>query len=113
MGCTDRHMGFSGTLETKAWRSVRGVITEPEELTRDLDRMIELKREGERGDPQRQAGAETPTKRPASLEEDPGVCRTRVTPRSARTAAHSQAYRARGAAPRVREVVSYSSSMRD
>jgi hypothetical protein len=31
-----------------------GVLTEPEELARDLDRMIELKREGERGDPQRE-----------------------------------------------------------
>jgi hypothetical protein len=30
-----------------------GVMTEPEELARDLVRMIELKREGERGDPQR------------------------------------------------------------
>jgi hypothetical protein len=31
--------------------------------------------------------AEMPVRRPTSLEEDPGVCRTRVTPRLAYTAA--------------------------
>ena len=43
-----------GRLKTKAWRSVRGVMREPEELTRGLDRIVGLKREG-RGDPQREA----------------------------------------------------------
>ena len=51
-------MVSAGRLETKAWRFVRGVMMEPEELTRDLDPMIELKREGERGDPPREAWAE-------------------------------------------------------
>ncbi len=59
------------------------MMMEPEELTRDLDRMIELKREGERGGPQREAWTEMPIGRPASLEKEPGVCRIRVTPRSA------------------------------
>lgn len=44
-------------LEAKAWRFVRSVMTNPEELTRDLDRMIELRREGERGGPGAQAHA--------------------------------------------------------
>jgi flagellar motility protein MotE (MotC chaperone) len=44
-------------LEAKAWRFVRSVMTNPEELTRDLDRMIELRREGERGNPGAQARA--------------------------------------------------------
>ena len=38
------HLVSAGRLETKAWRSVRGVMREPEELTRGLDRMIGLKR---------------------------------------------------------------------
>ena len=37
-------MVAAGRLKTKAWRSVRGVMREPEELTRGLDRMIGLKR---------------------------------------------------------------------
>jgi hypothetical protein len=37
-------------LEAKVWAFVRGVMTEPEELAKDLDRMIELKRAGNHGD---------------------------------------------------------------
>ncbi len=63
------------------------MMMEPEELTRDFYRMIELEREGERGDPRREAWAEMPTRWPASLEEGPSVCRTRATtPRSAHAA---------------------------
>lgn len=54
-GCVNRRTVSAISLEAKAWRFVREVMTDPKELTRDLDRMIELKREGERGDPQREA----------------------------------------------------------
>ena len=39
-------MVSAGRLKTKAWRSVRGVMREPEELTRGLDWIVGLKREG-------------------------------------------------------------------
>ena len=39
-------MVSAGRLKTKAWRSVRGVMREPEELTRGLDCIVGLKREG-------------------------------------------------------------------
>ncbi|MDP8900731.1 MAG: hypothetical protein M3N33_06195 [Actinomycetota bacterium] len=42
-------------LEAKVWAFVRGVMTEPEELAKDLDRMIELKRADKHGDPQKEA----------------------------------------------------------
>lgn len=53
--CANRRSVSAMALEAKAWRFVRGVMTEPEELLADLDRMIELKREGERGDPHQEA----------------------------------------------------------
>jgi hypothetical protein len=36
-GCTNRRMLSTETLETKAWRFVRSVMTDPEELAVDLD----------------------------------------------------------------------------
>ena len=56
-GCSNRRSVSAMALEAKAWRFVRSVMTNPEELTRDLDRMIELRREGERGNPGAQARA--------------------------------------------------------
>jgi hypothetical protein len=46
-------MMSAGRLRTKAWRFVCGVV---------WNRMIELEREGERGDPRREAWAEMPTR---------------------------------------------------
>ncbi len=54
-GCANRRVTSAAKLEAKAWDFVRGVLTDPEELTRDLDRMIELKRQGQRGDPREEA----------------------------------------------------------
>ncbi len=54
-GCPNRRTVSATALEEKAWRFVHGVMTDPEELTRDLDRMIEMKRRGERGDTKKEA----------------------------------------------------------
>ncbi len=53
--CPNRRTVSAMMLEAKVWRFVHGVMTEPEELLADLNRMIELKREGERGDPHKEA----------------------------------------------------------
>jgi site-specific DNA recombinase len=56
-GCVNRHVVSAITLETRAWEFVQSVLLDPEELISDLDRMIELKREGLRGDPHGEAKA--------------------------------------------------------
>jgi hypothetical protein len=43
------------TLETRAWEFVKSVMLDPEKLISDLNRMIELKREGLRGEPHKEA----------------------------------------------------------
>jgi site-specific DNA recombinase len=53
--CSNGRMVSANVLEDKVWAFVRGVLTEPEELAVDLDRMIELKRSERSGDPQKQA----------------------------------------------------------
>jgi hypothetical protein len=56
-------------LEPMVWNYVSGVMKDPEQLHDDLDRMIELERQGRRGDPDKEAKlwadklAETETKR--------------------------------------------------
>jgi site-specific DNA recombinase len=44
-------------LEREVWDHVSGLMQDPEKLRDDLERMIELKREGLRGDPDREAKA--------------------------------------------------------
>jgi site-specific DNA recombinase len=56
-GCSNRRMISAGSLEDKAWRFVRAVMMDPEELIKDLDRMIDLKRKGQHGDPHVEAKA--------------------------------------------------------
>ena len=53
--CSNGRMVSATILEAKVWAFVRGVLTEPEELAKDLDRMIELKRSERSGDPQKEA----------------------------------------------------------
>jgi hypothetical protein len=55
-GCSN-HRSFNAPLiEQRVWDLVCGVLTEPEELREDLERMIELECEGTR-DPERKANA--------------------------------------------------------
>ena len=56
-GCSNGRTVSAAVLEAKAWDFVQGVMTEPEELAKDLDRMIELKRTDRHGDPQKEAKA--------------------------------------------------------
>jgi site-specific DNA recombinase len=56
-GCSNGRTVSALVLEAKVWAFVRGVMTEPEELAKDLDRMIELKRADRRGDSQKEAKA--------------------------------------------------------
>ncbi len=53
--CSNGRTVSALVLEAKVWTFVRGVMTEPEELAKDLDRMIELKRADKHGDPQKEA----------------------------------------------------------
>ena len=54
-GCSNGRTVSSLALEAKVWAFVRGVMTEPEKLAKDLDRMIALKRAGNHGDPRKEA----------------------------------------------------------
>ena len=56
-GCSNGRTVSAFALEAKVWAFVRGVMTEPEELAKDLDRMIELKRADRRGDSQKETRA--------------------------------------------------------
>jgi site-specific DNA recombinase len=42
-------------LETQVWNEVSGLMKSPDQLTADLERMIELERQDNRGDPDREA----------------------------------------------------------
>jgi site-specific DNA recombinase len=53
--CSNGRMVSATVLEAKVWAFVRGALTEPEKLAKDLDRMIELKRSERSGDPQKEA----------------------------------------------------------
>ena len=53
--CSNGQTVSALVLEAKVWTFVRGVMTEPEELAKDLDRMIELKRADRRGDSHKEA----------------------------------------------------------
>jgi site-specific DNA recombinase len=53
--CSNGRTVSALVLEAKVWNFVRGVMTEPEELAKDLDRMIELKRANLHSDPQKEA----------------------------------------------------------
>ena len=57
--CTNGRMVSASVLEVKVWDFVCSMMTEPEELVADLDRMIELKRSDRRGDPAKEAKAWT------------------------------------------------------
>ena len=57
--CTNGRMVSASVLEAKVWDFVRGMMTEPEELVADLDRMIELKRSNQRSDPAKETKAWT------------------------------------------------------
>ena len=57
--CTNGQMVSASVIEAKVWDFVGGMMTEPEELVADLDRMIELKRSDRRGDPAKEAKAWT------------------------------------------------------
>ena len=52
--CSNGRTVSALVLEAKVWTFVRGVMTEPEELAKDLDRMIELKRADRQGDPRKE-----------------------------------------------------------
>ena len=54
-GCTNSRYASAMKLEGQVWDFVRKILLEPEQLRSDLERMIELKREGMRRDPEREA----------------------------------------------------------
>jgi hypothetical protein len=41
----------AGKIEVEVWESIRAILSDPERLREDLDRMIEIKRKTHRGDP--------------------------------------------------------------
>jgi site-specific DNA recombinase len=43
-------------IEAEVWESIRAILSDPERLRDDLDRMIEMKRNAQRGDPRREMG---------------------------------------------------------
>jgi hypothetical protein len=53
--CQNRKSHRADRVEPLVWDYVSGVMKNPEELRSDLDRMIELKRQETRGDPEREA----------------------------------------------------------
>lgn len=54
-GCENSRFASATKLERQVWDFVRGIMLDPEELRSDLDRAIELEREGRRGDPEAEA----------------------------------------------------------
>jgi site-specific DNA recombinase len=54
-GCGTRPRLQAGKLEAEVWQAVRLGLTDPDQLSADLDRMIELERNVVRGDPDREA----------------------------------------------------------
>jgi hypothetical protein len=51
-GCENSRYASATKLERQVWDFVRGIMLDPEELSSDLNRAIELEREGRRGDPE-------------------------------------------------------------
>ncbi len=56
-GCANYKSYAAPQIEARVWNYVRGLLTNPETLREDLERMIELIREEMRGDPGREAQA--------------------------------------------------------
>jgi site-specific DNA recombinase len=54
-GCENSRFASATKLERQVWEFVRGIMLNPEELRSDLERAIELEREGRRGDPEAEA----------------------------------------------------------
>jgi site-specific DNA recombinase len=54
-GCGNSRHASATKLEGQVWDFIRGVLLDPAELRSDLDRAIELEREGRRGDPEAEA----------------------------------------------------------
>jgi site-specific DNA recombinase len=54
-GCENSRFASATKLERQVWEFVRGITLNPEELRSDLERAIELEREGRRGDPEAEA----------------------------------------------------------
>ena len=53
--CAQRKNYRADTTEPQVWELVSGILQNPEQLRVDLERMIEVEREGMRGDPDREA----------------------------------------------------------
>lgn len=56
-GCSNRKHHRADKLEPQVWEFVSRLLKDPEQLRADLERMIELEREGMRGDPDRETKA--------------------------------------------------------
>jgi hypothetical protein len=54
-GCDKARFASATKLEGQVWDFVRGILLDPAELRSDLDRAIELEREGRYGDPEAEA----------------------------------------------------------
>jgi hypothetical protein len=54
-GCENSRFASAMKLEGQVWDLVRGILLDPEGLCSDLDRAIELEREGRHGDPEAEA----------------------------------------------------------
>ena len=54
-GCSNSRFASASKLERQVWEVVRGILLDPEQLRFDLDRAIELERQGVRGNPEAQA----------------------------------------------------------
>jgi site-specific DNA recombinase len=53
--CHHRKNHRAADLETTVWQFVSGLLKDPEQLRADLERMVELEREGMHGDPDRES----------------------------------------------------------
>jgi hypothetical protein len=54
-GCEKARFASATKLDGKVWEFVRGILLDPAELRSDLDRAIELEKEGRYGDPEAEA----------------------------------------------------------
>jgi site-specific DNA recombinase len=54
-GCENSRFASATKLEEQVWGFVRALLLNPDELRSDLDRAIELERDGSRGDPEAEA----------------------------------------------------------
>jgi hypothetical protein len=54
-GCEGARFASATKLEGQVWEFVRGILLDPAELRSDLDRAIELEKEGRYGDPEAEA----------------------------------------------------------